>query len=204
METWDELRQDWVRQPHILDQRPWRPWSMMELRRSYHNVKYLGNLSFVDASSMMTPEYWITLKNWACVNVRVCFTTSSNKLTDQVKAWLLRDVIKKLSLKALPQDRNPVYLGYRLTKTRRRTKFLLLFAWPRMRHSWESSLVVLFRGRKLISRLPLRTERVKVYGPQLLPERNNCSLIESPILGTGLVTRISECECFTPLIPSWK
>jgi hypothetical protein len=66
LETWDRLKEDLGREPRVLDH---RPWSMMELRRSYRNIVCLRNKGFVDDPSIMTPDVWMPSKVWAYMNV---------------------------------------------------------------------------------------------------------------------------------------
>jgi Heterokaryon incompatibility protein (HET) len=67
LQTWDKLKEDLGGHPHGLDH---RPWSMMELRRSYCNIGYLKNTGFKDNSSIETPGGGVSLGIWAHHNVR--------------------------------------------------------------------------------------------------------------------------------------
>ena len=67
LQTWDSLKEESRRQPHVVDH---RPWSMMELRRSYRNIVYLKNTGFKDNSSLETPDERMPLQIWAHQNVR--------------------------------------------------------------------------------------------------------------------------------------
>jgi hypothetical protein len=69
LETWDTLKQELGRQPQGLDH---RPWSMVELRRSYRNIVHLRNSRFVDDPGIETPSEWMPYKIWAYLNVRAC------------------------------------------------------------------------------------------------------------------------------------
>lgn len=66
LQTWDSLQEELGRQPHGLDH---RPWSMMELRRSYRNIVYLKSTGFEDNSSIEPPDARMPLKIWAHHNV---------------------------------------------------------------------------------------------------------------------------------------
>jgi len=67
LQTWDALKDESRKQPHVVDH---RPWSMVELRRSSRNAVYLKNTGFEDNSSIQTPDERMPFQIWAHHNVR--------------------------------------------------------------------------------------------------------------------------------------
>ena len=64
-ETWDTLKGTLGRQPYGLDH---RPWSIMELRRSYRNIVYLKEIGFVD-DGRSYQTFDMPFKIWGFQNV---------------------------------------------------------------------------------------------------------------------------------------